>query len=159
MRAPIGVRILLGVVILAVIGAVAYGIFLTGSPSQQRSVRSDQRRISDLQGISYAIDSYLQTNKQLPGNLDELRAPQYYVSSIKDPLTDEPYEYRVIGDTSYELCAVFQTDSSQQAAEFPRPFSETVWEHGKGRACFELQGRTVDSTPPPGGPVTPIPEQ
>ncbi|MBI2644182.1 MAG: hypothetical protein HYW95_01580 [Candidatus Wildermuthbacteria bacterium] len=153
MRTPLWLKIFFVVVIVLVVGAVVYGLVLVGSPSQQRAVQFDQRRISDLQGISYAIDSYWQRNKELPSSLEDLRnqQPYTYVSSIRDPLTGELYEYRVQNATTYELCAAFATDTSSEAEEMgmPKPFFEESWDHGIGRQCFTRQVRiSVESAAP-----------
>ncbi|MBI1971613.1 MAG: hypothetical protein HYS52_02090 [Candidatus Wildermuthbacteria bacterium] len=143
---PSGAKAFAGVVILLVVAFIAYGIFITGTPGQQRAAQFDQRRISDLQQISYAIDAYWERENQLPASFDDLgkgKVPYAYVQSVKDPRTQEPYEYRLLGEKTYELCADFETDSKQvQArAKIPVPFSEETWEHGIGRACFEREVR------------------
>ena len=152
MSTPLGVKIFLGVVILAVVAAVGFGIYLSNSPSLQRSIRLDQRRLSDLRSITSAIDEYWQTNDTLPKSLEDLRDSRTHVRSISDPSTDERYEYRILTEPTYQLCAVFETDSSQQRDEFSRSFSESVWEHGLGRVCFEREARDATN---PGAPQRP----
>ena len=128
------------IVTLCVVAAIAYGIFSIGTPGKQRAVQLDQRRVSDLQQISYAVDAYWQRNNALPKSFDDLKNQQnYYIQSINDPKTGEPYEYQTFGEKSYKLCAIFESDSSQHAARFKAPisFSEQQWNHGAGRVCFE----------------------
>ena len=131
------VWIIIGVVVLA----VGYSIFLTGSPITQRLLQADQLRVSNLQQISFAIDEYWARNQKLPEMLGELQDSRYYfVESIADPITKEPYEYQVLGEKQYELCAVFDLASAESRAglRFPSKVSK-VWEHGVGRTCFELE--------------------
>ena len=138
-----GLKIFVSVVVLAVLAAVVYGFILVGSPASQRVLRFDERRVSDLQSISFALDSYWVRNEQLPENLEALQDQRYFVRSIQDPETEEPYEYRVLSAVTYELCAVFLAESSL----LPKPsFSEQPWEHGMGRTCFE---REVQKLPGP----------
>ena len=121
---------------------IIYGIVVTGTPGQQRALQFDQRRVSDIQQISYAIDSYWQNNEKLPASFADLKNQQYsYIQSVMDPKTQVAYEYRVLGDKSYELCATFETDSSKTAARFKTqvPFSEQSWDHTAGRVCFERE--------------------
>ena len=132
--------ILRGLVIAAVVVVVAvvgYSIYVVGTPGQQRDVRLDQERIEDLRSISLNIDTYLELNEEMPASLFDLLGPQYYVRSIEDPDTGAPYEYRIIDETDYELCAVFNAASPERQAD-RRPFSETIWDHGPGRTCFAL---------------------
>ena len=131
------VWIIIGVVVLAVV----YGIFLAGSPITQRLLQSDQIRTSNLQQISFALDEYWARNQKLPETLEGLQDSRYYfVESIADPITKEPYEYRVLGEKQYELCATFDLASTESGAglRFPSKVSK-VWEHGVGRICFELE--------------------
>ncbi len=136
------------IVTLLVLVFIGYGIFITGTPGQQRALQFDQRRVSDLQQISYAVNAFWQRSNALPQSFDDLKNQQnYYIQSINDPKTGSQYEYKILGDTSYELCAVFQTDSSQYATRLktPVPFSEQVWNHGTGRTCFKKEVQSIIS--------------
>ena len=144
----------MGFVILAVVLAVGYGIYLVGSPGGQRSQKFDARRVSDLQNISQTIDAYWELNEELPGALQDLQGSRsYYLRSIQDPATREPYEYRVLDGNQYQLCAVFATNSSQKEQRVPRPSSAKFWDHGTGRTCFDLEARAPGSGPLKEGPV------
>lgn len=138
---PFGLKIFLGIVIISITSAVVYGIILMGSPAAQRSLQFDQRRESDLQQISFAIDAYWVRNETLSDVLEDLQDTRYFIRSIKDPVTGEQYEYAILSDKTYELCATFENDSTKLRREFEKPFSEQVWEHGIGRTCFELEVR------------------
>ena len=133
--------------IVVVVATLGYSIYLVGTPGQQRDVRLDDRRVDDLRNIANNIDTYLELNQEMPAALDDLSGPRFYVESIEDPETGRLYEYRVIEDTNYELCAVFVTDSSEarrgprEPRASVRPFSERVWDHGVGRTCFPLTAR------------------
>jgi hypothetical protein len=117
---------------------------LLGTPGQQRLIQFDERRISDLQQITFAIDSYWQQNKRLPESLENLHDGRYYyVESISDPKTGDVYEYLVIDAERYELCAVFETTATEQEKQrgVPKAFSEQIWDHDIGRGCFNLEVR------------------
>ena len=141
MKTPLGLKIFVAVVIVAVVSVVGYGIYVLGTPAGQRSLRFDQMRVSHLGTISRSIDQYWERNEKLPAGLEDLRGPQYYVEAIEDPETSEPYEYEILSGTSYKLCAVFATDSQKRDVERRRPYSAATWEHGAGRACFDLEVR------------------
>lgn len=149
MNTPLGLKIFVAAVILAVISAVGYGIYVLGTPAGQRSLRFDQLRVSHLENISHSIGQFWERNQELPAALEDLKGPQYFVQAIADPESGEPYEYRVLDENSYKLCAVFATDSKQQEVEPRRPYSATVWDHGPGRFCFDLEVRAQNGAPPP----------
>ena len=156
MEKPVGVRVFAGLVVVAVLSAVVYGLTLVGTPAQQRLIQFDERRVSDLQQITYAIDSYWERNKSLPESLENLRDPRYYVQSLSDPKTGEPYEYRLTSEAAYEICATFETDSSQYENQVFPPYSGGVsfWEYGIGRTCFSLEVRKLMT---PTGETVPVP--
>ena len=136
-------RPLTAATIIAVTGGIAYALFLMGTPAQQRDLRLDNERISDLSNIASNIDQYWGLNDALPAQLSDLYGPRYNLNRIDDPETGTPYEYRALDgleSAEYELCAVFATDT----AESPRRaagYSDTAWVHGKGRVCFGLEAR------------------
>lgn len=151
---PRGLKVFVGAVILLVFLALVYAFSVMGSPAQQRALQFDQRRLSDLQQISYAMNTYWERNKELPQSFEDLKGQPYlYIQSVNDPETEELYEYQVLGENTYELCAVFETDSSkyQQRSRVKVSFSEQVWEHEIGRTCFKREAvstRALEALPP-----------
>lgn len=139
-------KIFLGAVICSVVAAVIYGMILVGSPAEQRQLQFDQQRTSDLQQIVSAIQMYWDQQKKLPQGFDDLKQQQFaYIQSVQDPETQIPYEYRITGEKTYELCAVFATDSSLYEAKTktPTPFSAEQWNHVKGRTCFAREVQPI----------------
>jgi hypothetical protein len=133
-------KILAGAMGVLVVGVVGYGLFVVGTPAQQRLLQLDERRVSDLQSITHAIDSYWERNESLPATFEDLRNPVYYVSSFEDPKTTQAYEYRIVAGQTYELCATFEAEPAYRRYDKPRaPVSERFWEHGIGRTCFEIE--------------------
>ena len=126
--------------IVVVVATMGYSIYLVGTPGQQRDVRLDGRRVSDMRNISQNIDLYFDMNEEMPEDLGDLGGPRFSVRSIEDPGTGRPYEYRVIEGPRYELCAVFDTDSRGRRGERGY-FSERIWDHSAGRQCFQLEAQ------------------
>ena len=131
------------VAIVLVIATVIAGFFLAGSPQTARIKQADERRVSDLQQIGYALDSHYQSQKSLPDTLAGLNVDVKFLPT--DPITSAPYEYRKTNDTQYELCATFDTE-----AEKPRPGeyfgidqSYNIRFHSAGYNCFTLSAPTV----------------
>ena len=144
------------IAVVVLIGIVT-GFFIAGSPVNQRLVRMDERRVSDLQTIQWQIINYWQRKESLPASLNDLADPISGFIVSKDPGNAEFYEYNVLGGLSFELCAVFNAKSidgtSLEVLTKPVPVapdmarypiggeSYNVWWHDAGRGCFE---RTID---------------
>jgi len=131
-------RVAGAVATVAVVGAVAAGVYLLGSPSEERTLRLDQRRVSDLGALSGAVDVYWTRHQKLPASLDELRSEPVGRLDLEDPGARTSYEYRPLSERSYEVCAVFERDSAAQ----DRPAPDGVWAHRAGRQCFRREPRT-----------------
>jgi len=68
----------------------------------------------------------------------------------RDPKTGASYEYSKLGNLKFELCATFETSSSDQNTGgskavpmmYPYPGGEIqTWQHNAERTCFQ---RTID---------------
>ena len=132
---PRTLAIVAAVVVTAVVVA---GIVLMDSPTHQRMLKLDIRRVQDLQQIEFAVKAYERSEKKLPPDLSALAALPGVRVPATDPETGAGYEYSARGDTNFELCAIFATDTKEQANQNWYPGSQ--WPHGVGRTCFQ---RTV----------------
>ncbi len=106
---------------------------MTGRPSEERSRRLDARRLQELRDISYATNLYLDRHKRLPASLTELAAQGGSGIRLQDP-EGRLYAYKVTGERTYELCADFDRDSSEQPE-----MTGDFWSHGPGRQCYQLE--------------------
>lgn len=142
-----GLRVFVALVIMMVGASIVGGLLLAGSPAKTRQTKLDDQRQVDLQMISTAVDVYWSQNRQLPGDLEQLsRERAARLRSIHDPQTGELYEYRVTGDSSYELCAIFDTwDLSADERNRTGPYATGArfWTHGPGRGCFPVEARKL----------------
>ena len=135
------------VVVAVVITAVGFGFYVAGSPQNQRAVRFDERRVQDLSSLQYQIINYWQKKNELPKNLDEMANDILGIVIPKDPKTSVAYEYQVLDSLKFELCATFETSSSdpnvyksRTAPVYPGGEMQT-WSHEAERTCFQ---RTID---------------
>ncbi len=130
----------------AVLIAIVAGFLLLGSPGQQRLLSLDSERVNDLSQIAsnlaFAVENpgKVTPAPQLPESLPDSVTSR---DDLRDPLTNEPYEYRRLSDSAYELCATFATDSTQpdktsqfSNTQWPHPAGQ--WPHPAGRHCFEF---------------------
>ncbi len=130
-----------------VLGMLALGFLLAGSPAEQRQVRMDERRVNDLAGIDNQTKEYWRLKRALPASLEELKnSPVVYGFFAQDPQTQEAYDYAVTGELSFRLCAAFDRPTSdfRKLGARPNPYQGEVgsdWVHGAGKTCFD---RTID---------------
>lgn len=149
-----GMRVFSGIVIAVILAAIAMGFVVAGSPQNQRLVRLDERRTGDLQFLQSQIVSYWQSKSRLPQDLDQLKNDLYNISAPVDPLNGQAYEYKVLGNLKFELCATFQTSNKNEDSpdadkrflapepvSYPPFFENQGWQHDAERTCFE---RTID---------------
>ena len=123
---------------LVVLGAIAWGFFVVGSPDTRRQERLDERRLEALQAIQQEIQQ-LVVNPDVPGELraalpptlaDLVARARMRKIEPEDPETAERYGYRVLTPTTYELCATF---------DLPRDARrEVFWNHPAGRHCYVI---------------------
>lgn len=150
MKYPLGLNIFRWMIIGAAVIAAGVGLWVGGTPSQERERRLDQQRIMDLQQIQSAIDGYWMQNAVLPTDLTQLQTSQYaYLQNVSDPVTGKQYEYRLAEKNAYELCSTFVTDNSSDQSQiyaYPNP---KLWYHAVGHKCFSLKTQ--------GQPVKPVP--
>ena len=133
---------------ILVLLAIIAGFFIMGTPGEIRSYRFDGDRVRHLQDIQWQVVNYWQQKQKLPAALQELEDP---ISGYRIPLDAETgtlYEYRVIGERSFELCATFNTDSGFAATPpqvYPARYIDGIendnWLHKEGRQCFD---RSID---------------
>ena len=150
--------------IILVVGSIAYSFSIIGSPKEQRLLRLDNKRVTDLQNIQYQVINYWQQKGKLPLNIDSLSTPMTgYTQPVPPEFANgEKYEYRIIDEKnlSFQLCANFdlpiskgwkentnfigptmmEKDMSQRIA-IPTGGVNESWAHDKGRTCFD---RTID---------------
>ncbi|MCC2630505.1 MAG: hypothetical protein K0S38_314 [Candidatus Paceibacter sp.] len=137
------------IAIALVVVSIVVSFVVVGTPVNQRKVRFDDRRVSDLQGIQWQVISYWQTKEKLPASLADLANPIENYSVPVDPETGVPYTYQATGTTTFKLCATFalpsQNDSNGRSIAMPvypdEGTAKDSWKHEAGNQCFE---RTID---------------
>ncbi len=124
-----------------VVAVLVWGIALAGLPGIERLRKFDQRRVDDLRAVGREIRSLCVEEsmgraepvlkRPLPGTLDELVAQAVSERPrVRDPQTGAAYEYEVLGESRYRLCATF---SHPRDKDF-----DVFWNHPAGRHCFEV---------------------
>lgn len=138
---------------IAVVGAIAGGLMVTGGPQVERMRRMDTERSRDLEQLRTAITEYYQTHRKLPDTLATLKNTQEFLT---DPETQKPYQYKQAPPSAFTLCATFNRDSQTenrrsypQSYRYYEPSAMQFTDHPKGFYCFQLQ-KTAQSTTPDG---------
>jgi hypothetical protein len=136
------------VAVVLVLGSIIAGFSVLGSPQNQRMLRYDTQKVTDLQSIQWQIVNYWQQKGVLPDTLTQLEDPLSGFMVPVDPQNKEPYEYEKTGPLSFNLCANFNNptpsaDNSTPRAIYLNPPGELGenWQHDEGRKCFS---RTID---------------
>lgn len=124
---------------VVIVATLAIAIFVTGTPSQRRQVKLDQRRVADLRELEQAVDAHFQQHGALPSGLVEVARKPGNTLSLVDPQTGAPYVYLPQLGRHYQLCAVFATDTSVTQAG-----SDASRQHGIGNHCFDIDAPKAD---------------
>jgi hypothetical protein len=114
------------------------GFFAGGAPWTVRTRELDVRRTQDLMAVQNYVLSFWQKENKLPENL-----PVDFVP--KDPETGLAYEYKLLFNLKFEVCAEFklpaQDNNYRDYYSYPNP-TEKDWytfPHEAGRVCFERE--------------------
>lgn len=126
-----------------VLVAVFWGIWLAGSPMEERMRKFDDRRIEHfgiirneaanitLDKTRYGPIEERRIVNPLPRTLGELQEKAVYQKVvITDPETGGSYEYTVLSESTFELCAEFNAARDERYDIF--------WNHEAGRQCFTI---------------------
>ncbi|OGM89387.1 hypothetical protein A3J77_01200 [Candidatus Wolfebacteria bacterium RBG_13_41_7] len=140
---PKSAKLIRIIAVVAVIAVIAGAFFISGSPFAARDQKIDSQRESDLQGIQSQIIYHWQKKGVLPTSLSELTDSISGYKAPNDPETGVPYEYKITDDLNFELCATFSTEISKDngIGRYPMQNDSYLWDHGKGKTCFE---RSID---------------
>jgi hypothetical protein len=114
----------------AVVIVLILGFWKTRGPSTQRLIRTDAKRVQNLNQLANQINNhYRQNNNQVPAALNDFQEKQF-----ADPVTGKAPEYSATSSSSYTLCAMFSADSPKEE----RNGNFLFWTHSAGHKCFEF---------------------
>ena len=125
-----------------VLAAFVAAWFYVESPKMACNRRLDNALVQNIYNIENAVNSYYETNKKLPSNLDELKAERnsyLNANTLMDPETKAPIIYNKIGDKEFEFCATFRTDSFEESAKRSTAYvgmDSYSKEHAAGYQCL-----------------------
>jgi hypothetical protein len=127
---------------IVVLAVLALALRELGSPSAQREVRMDERREHDLSMLAVQVRGHWLLERALPPDLATLASKPGSTLSTRDPATGAPYEYEIVADDRYRLCATFTTDTAQDRVGRRRVVND--YPHARGRQCFDKRAGAVN---------------
>lgn len=84
-----------------------------------------------LRQLAGVAENQWNREQRLADAAGELVDGQFYTRVPTDPVTREPYEYRITGPRRFEVCATFDRPSRPELAG-------DFWFHEAGRRCFSF---------------------
>ncbi len=127
---------------IIVLGSVIAGFFIIGTPFTQRNRRFDEQRVQNLQMLQNQTLNYWTQKGLLPGEISLLNDSISGFVVPTDPKTNKMYEYRIIDQYAFELCADFEAISDSNSiyspAKYAMPYDSfnQNWNHKAEHTCF-----------------------
>jgi hypothetical protein len=154
----------IGIVATVLVAAlVVAGLYAAGSPATARKFRIDRDRAERLGQLHSILVAQVQENGTLPASLGDLSGrPGAYgapgFDPLRDPETGKLFEYRKVSGRQYEVCASFDTSSSDRRAGSPISFGpEGALAFRPGRNCFKRNISQAELGLPVKGVPIPVP--
>lgn len=128
--------------------------FFVESPQETRNKKIDREITSDLYQINAAVLDYYTLEDEMPSSLDALvsSGSGYRLSeeSAIHPVSKEMYEYEVVADDQYKICAEFFTSNLENDYNL---YYADEYRHDKGYECFEQKVTNLNEKTIPLEPV------
>jgi hypothetical protein len=128
MRTPQALLAAISTAAVALVIAASFTVM--GSPAEQRRQRLDDVRVTHVERLAEAINRYYGRHQRLPVSLEETEHDQGESATLRDPVTQARYEYRIDGPRAYSICAHFDRP------DLPIGDAPDLWSHQAGRQCF-----------------------
>lgn len=129
--------------LIIIIATFVSALLIVESPQQARDHKLDNAILEDFNIIADGLNNYYDKNQKLPATLEELESEVLFVTeeNFKDLETNQVYEYKVIGDGEYQLCAIFRTSNVDGQDVNDRFYPRGGWPHEAGKQCI---GQNID---------------
>lgn len=126
--------------LVIIVATLIAGAFFIESPQKTRDRKQDQMIVEKFDNIARTINSYYSSKKKLPENFEKLLLDGFMQSAdeITNLKTKEKFEYKIISEDTYELCATFKTSNkNDQQLNYNTPWPNTQWLHDEGYQCIK----------------------
>jgi len=137
------IRIYFYIALIIIIGALSSALIFGESPMEARNKKLDNAILNDFSSIKNAIDQYYITNENLPKNLSVLEEEIGFITQdiLTDPEKSLDYQYNILDEKKYELCADFKT-SNLEDNNVANEFYREIWPHKEGSQCI---GKSIEN--------------
>ena len=141
--------------LIIILAAFVTSLFIVESPLEARNRKTDQQVINDFHNIDGLVYSYYKEYEKLPDSLNILQDEYDYLDNedIEHPVSGQEYDYNILEDNKYELCAEFLTTSEELNSRLDYIADPSVWEHEAGYYCIN---KKVSSVYDPKGERMPV---
>ncbi|MDD5749951.1 MAG: DUF5671 domain-containing protein [Patescibacteria group bacterium] len=129
--------------------------FFVDTPAQTRNKKIDQEIINNFYEINSAINDRYTLNGEIPADLEILISDSggYRLGdkSIVHPLNGQIYQYEVLAEDEYKICAEFLTSNLEDGQrDF---YYSRDYRHDKGYQCFSQKAQALTDSKMPPAPV------
>jgi len=124
--------------LIIIIAVFVSALLIVESPKEARDRKLDNTTLEDFNIIFDGLNNYYSENQRMPITLEELKSEVLFVTeeNLRDSDTNQAYEYNVIADKKYQLCAVFKT-SNIDGQDVSKKFYRETWPHKIGKQCID----------------------
>jgi len=122
--------------LIIIVAVFTSALFIIETPKQARDRKIDTATINSFSQIDIAINDFYKKTDKMPESLAQLMADTNYLNDrdIKDVETNEIYQYQVLGEKKYQLCAFFRTSNQD---DLNSDYYNRYWPHQAGEQCIE----------------------
>ncbi len=115
--------------------------FMIDSPKKANEKKIDRRIINNFRQVDTCVEEYHRNNDKLPENMASIKQECNYIldDELKDPETGDMFEYKIVGDGEYELCAEFRTSNIEEGSDHPYSFDRKEDLHASGWQCLKRE--------------------
>lgn len=140
--------------LLVVVVVFVLSWFFVDSPATTRNKKIDQEIINDFYEINSAVVNYYTLNEAMPADLNTLLnstdAYRLSTQAVKNPSSDQYYDYQLTADDEYKICADFLTSTLDDNSD---RYSPMDYRHDKGYQCFSQKVNSMADSKMPSAPV------
>ena len=136
--------------LIVVIAVLISAFVFVESPRETRNIKHDNNVLNKFERIDNAINDYYRENKDLPNNLNILLENTVYFNEddLKDNTTKKKFDYKMVDNRTYELCAEFLASNKEDEGDNYRyGYHNKRWKHDAGYQCLKQKVRKNNNIP------------
>lgn len=114
-----------------------WSLFIVESPTVTRERKLDNTILNRFDMIDGSLNNYYYNHGKLPASFAEINKEGFMIesSNLLDPITNKEFEYKIISDKEYQLCANFIRSNKNDTDTMYTTYKER-WPHDSGYQCL-----------------------